>query len=151
MKSVGHGKLTNIAHWHELCTATIQLAIRTIPIHGFWKVAELVAHCIWGDIFTFAAVRSCISMLTSLTTRFIYKATIAKELELVLRFLPSFLLYIYFFIISTLHYLISLISGHESHYLWLAFLSLAHVPSLWLRQPIYRYDSIVALTHILGI
>jgi hypothetical protein len=29
----------------------------------------------------------------------------------VLRFLPSFLLYIYFFLISALHYLISLISG----------------------------------------
>jgi Zinc knuckle len=43
-----------------------------------------------------------------------------KKVELarfVLRFLPSFLLYIYFSIISTLHYLISLIPGHESHYL----------------------------------
>jgi Domain of unknown function (DUF4939) len=39
------------------------------------------------------------------------------ELQSLLRFLPSSLLYIYFFIIFSLHYLISLIPGHESPYL----------------------------------
>jgi Retrotransposon gag protein len=41
----------------------------------------------------------------------------AMDIDRMLQFLPSSLLYIYFFIIFSLHYLISLISGHESYYL----------------------------------
>jgi hypothetical protein len=71
-----------------------------------------------------------------------YRGRLKPRWGVILRFYTSSLLYIPFSHIFILDYLILLIPGHESSYLWLDFLSLTHVLSLWLGKSIFYWNGL---------